>query len=277
MDVLLVDIGNSRIKWRMADLAQAWSDGATRHRTGVVSHAERGTLAAQWQALAPSEIAAAHLANVADDSLVDAVGDAIRAVWGEVVIHNLVSRASQCGVVNGYSDPAQLGADRWALLIGAHARFPRQTLVIASLGTATTIALLIFVDAFDGACARFEGGLILPGIDAMRRSLARDTARLPLADGRVVAFADNTDDAIASGIMAAQAGAIGRAMRDANLRFNQTGDASRTVRCILTGGAAGLVAPHLGFEVGIENDLVLQGLFCVAGDETALRAALRRA
>ena len=276
MRVLLVDIGNSRIKWRVADLAEPWSAEAAPHHAGVVAHAERGTLAARWQAVAPGAIGAAYLANVADDSHAHAVGAAIRAVWGEIAIHNLVPRASQCGVVNGYRDPAQLGADRWALLIGAHARFPRQTLVIASLGTATTIALLTSVDASDGAsncssAARFEGGLILPGIEAMRRSLARDTARLPLADGRVVAFADNTDDAIASGIVSAQAGAISRAMRDATTRLARTGGALRTVRCILTGGAAGLVAPHLGCNATIENNLVLQGLFCIAGEETTIR------
>ena len=269
MDVLLVDIGNSRIKWRIADLAEPWSAEALQHRAGVVAHAERGTLAAQWQAAAPGTIVAAYLANVADDSAARAVGAAIRAVWGEVAIHNLVPRASQCGVVNGYRDPAQLGADRWALLIGAHARFPRQTLVIASLGTATTIALLT---SDGGSTSRFDGGLILPGIEAMRRSLARDTARLPLADGRVVAFADNTDDAIASGIVSAQAGAIGRVVRDATMRLANAMSASRTVRSILTGGAAGLVAKHLGFDASIENDLVLQGLFCVAGEmTTALR------
>ena len=274
MRVLLVDIGNSRIKWRIADLAVPWSAEEGPHRAGVVPHTERGTLAARWRAASSGTIVAAHLANVADDAAAHSVGAAIRAVWGEVAIHSLVPRAAQCGVVNAYRNPAQLGADRWALLLGAHARFPRQTLLIASLGTATTIALL----TSDGAAtSRFEGGLILPGIDAMRRSLARDTARLPLADGRVVAFADNTDDAIESGIVSAQAGAIGRAMRDAKTRLADSADASQTVRCILTGGAAGLVAPHLGFEASIENDLVLQGLFCVAGDETALRAALRRA
>ena len=111
------------------------------------------------------------------------------------------------GVRNGYRNPAQLGCDRFAAAIGAHALEPGKALVVATCGTATTIDAL-------SADGDFLGGMILPGLGLMASSLARNTAQLPqiAASGAVPAgFADNTDDAILSGCLSAQAGAIERA------------------------------------------------------------------
>src|SRR5438552_2277587 len=70
-------------------------------------------------------------------------------------------------------NPAQLGCDRFASLIGAHALFPGQPLIVATCGTATTVDAL----SADGL---FLGGMILPGLGLMASSLARNTAQLPL-------------------------------------------------------------------------------------------------
>ena len=257
MRVLLVDIGNSRIKWCVADTTSRWPVECVERASNVVALSDRATLGARWSALHEPGVAAAHVANVADRDAGDAVRAAIKAVWGDIGVHVLVPRDKQGGVVNGYRDPSQLGADRWALLIGASACFPGQTLVVASLGTATTIDLLVYDAAATAGSdpIRFAGGLILPGVETMRRSLERDTARLPLARGHVAAFADNTDDAIESGIVAAQAGAIARAVQ-------QHGHVD--ARCVLTGGAAALVAPYLKLVATIAPDLVLRGLFSIA-------------
>ncbi len=99
------------------------------------------------------------------------------------------------------------GCDRFAAAIGARALAPGQDLIVATCGTATT------VDAVR-ADGRFLGGMILPGLALMaaswratRRSCRRSTPRAlpPL-------FADNTHDAILSGLLSAQAGAIERAV-----------------------------------------------------------------
>ena len=112
-------------------------------------------------------------------------------------------------------------------------------------GTATTI------DTLD-AGGRFRGGLILPGLDLMRRALARDTAALPLASGEHEAYPRNTDDAIISGCLEAQLGAIERA-------FMRIAGAPDSL-CLLSGGAAQMLAPQLNIPHRLIDNLVLEGL-----------------
>ena len=143
---------------------------------------------------------------------------------------------------NAYDNPGQLGADRWAALIGAHALHPGAAIVVMA-GTATTI------DALDGT-GRFRGGLILPGLALMRTALARNTADLPHATGHYRSLPTNTDDAIVSGAIHATLGAIER-MR-ATL--------GKDTLCLLSGGAAGELAPHLELPQQQIDNLVLEGL-----------------
>ena len=84
-------------------------------------------------------------------------------------------RRSQCGVTNCYTEPSALGSDRWCGLIGAHAAFPGENLLIATFGTATTLEAL----RADGT---FTGGLIAPGWSLMMHSLGTHTAQLPTLD-----------------------------------------------------------------------------------------------
>ena len=156
----------------------------------------------------------------------------------------------QCGVRNGYLDEAQLGADRWAALIGARLVHPGAALVVMA-GTATTVDLLT-------ADGDFLGGLILPGLALMRRSLARDTADLPFADGAFDAFPRRTEDAIVSGCLEAQAGAIERMF----VRLTAEHDAL----CLLGGGAAAAIAPHLSIPLRQVDNLVLDGLAQIAAE-----------
>jgi type III pantothenate kinase len=86
--------------------------------------------------------------------------------------------AAHGDLVNGYREPTQLGVDRWVGSIGAHRWLPGETLLIVTAGTATTLDIVTATP--DGA--RFEGGLILPGLALMLGTLARNTAQLPELD-----------------------------------------------------------------------------------------------
>ncbi len=309
MTALLIDIGNSRIKWRIADSRAEWPlyDDADEHDHQAHDADESGSFqlrdVAQLESRfgerrdrAPSVV---HLSNVAGAEVEGAMRDAVSAAWGDVPVHSLIPNASQCGVVNGYRDKSQLGPDRWAAMLGAHALFPDRHLLVCGFGTATTIDLMLSDEKDD--LASFEGGLILPGFEAMRRMLARDTARLPLAQGEVVDFATCTDDAIASGIVAAQAGAVARSLRYACGRIaakhrasdelNRLSNSlskgnSRPLLCVLAGGGAKSMAAHLDdidVPMRIVTDLVLRGLHAIARDrcepadaDTAHRTALVR-
>ncbi len=234
--VIAVDAGNTRIKWGVHD-GRAWlAQGAL--DTGAAGNLAE--LAGAWPQDAP--IAVCNVAGAAVESALDACFAARRGP-----LRWLRASAAACGVENRYERPETLGADRWAALIGARGLVAGACLVV-SAGTATTVDLL---DA-DGV---FQGGAILPGYELMRRALAGNTAQLPLAEGRYAEPPRNTQDAIVSGCLHAQAGAIERLYRQL----------PAGAPCLLTGGAAPLLADRLDLPLRRVDNLVLEGLRRYAG------------
>jgi type III pantothenate kinase len=116
---------------------------------------------------------------------------------------------------------------------------------VVNCGTATTVDAL-------SATGEFVGGLILPGMELMRRSLLHNTAQLGLAQGELRDFPRNTADAIASGVMRASIGAI---QHQYALLAAHNG-----ARCVVSGGAASALLPHLGLAAEQVDNLVLQGM-----------------
>lgn len=252
--LLLVDAGNTRIKWALVDRSAAHPVPGIWHAAGGVARAQAAELEKIWQNL---RIGRVLLSNVAGADTRDELERTVRHALGSrpVAIEWFASTAECGGVRNLYRNPAQLGCDRFAAAIGAHALFPERPLVVATCGTATT------VDAVT-ADGEFVGGMILPGLGLMAASLAKNTAQLPevaLQASALQPFADHTDGAIVSGCIAAQAGAIERAV--AALAHMHP---ARQVACILAGGAADLVAPHLSVAHERVENLVLIGLQTVA-------------
>lgn len=242
---LLLDAGNTLIKWALLDADSSW-----------VAHGAAPTEApealAELARHSPS-VTAVLGTNVAGTG----VGQRIEAVLGSLPRPVWVrSEAQCCGVRNRYDRPAQLGADRWAALIGVRALRSEASLVVTA-GTATTVDLL---DA-DGV---FLGGLILPGAHLMHRALAGNTAQLDLAEGNCVAMPRNTADAITSGCLQAQAGAIER-------MFEQIA-AQPGARCVLAGGGADPLATLLRIPLLRVDNLVLRGLAVLARTFPAVKA-----
>lgn len=227
--ILCLDAGNTRLKWGLFDAQMNPSAG--------------GALA--YTALDQLDTPVAELAVLANVAGAD-IGERIAALLSRtgIPLHRAVAVASQCGVTNGYDVPAQLGVDRWAALIGARGRQPGPCLVVMA-GTATTVDLL-------DAGGIFRGGLILPGLDLMRTSLTRNTAQLGPAAGEFRGLPTNTADAIMSGCLHAQAGAIERQFA----RIAREPDAL----CLLGGGAAPALAPLLSIPFLRVDTLVLEGL-----------------
>lgn len=272
MSTLLIDIGNTRLKWAWCvdglpvpppaagALPTPWQHaGAATH----AAPAERAALVGTWQQLAGGRAPAVWIANVAGPTLAGEVDALLAEAFGSPATLEWVrTTAAHGGLLNGYREPTQLGVDRWVGSIGAHRWLPGQTLLIVTAGTATTLDI---VTPTPGG-ARFEGGLILPGLQLMLGTLARNTAQLPELDvldtgaGAMRAIralgADNTHDAIAAGCLAAQAGAIERTWRALAERAE--------VRCLLSGGARHAVAGALAMPFEMHDNLVLLGLHAMA-------------
>ncbi|HRH81325.1 MAG TPA: type III pantothenate kinase [Thiobacillaceae bacterium] len=242
--ILLVDAGNTRLKWA------AWRDGRCRDR-GAVPVGEAGGQAARWAGLAPRWVGVSCVA-----------GDDIRAVL-EHTLHGLgvpvfwlVSRAAGFGIRNGYARPEQLGSDRFATLIACQ-RLGLTPCVVAGIGTAVT------VDALTGE-GEFLGGLILPGLGLMRAALRGGTAGVrTAADGMAGVTADfptATDSGVETGIRLAVAGAVREMHHRLGARLG------RPAGVVLTGGDAALLAGDIGISAQVRDDLVLEGLRWVAAD-----------
>lgn len=251
---LLVDAGNTRIKWALIE-ADALATQTLGHWSafGSVQRADISQLGEAWRTVNISRVL---LSNVAGAEMRECLEQMTSRAFGlkPVPLSWFASVPELAGVRNGYRDPAQLGCDRFAAAIGAHALFPNQNLLIVSCGTATT------VDAVT-ADGLFVGGMILPGLATMASSLARTTQlpQVPQQLETLQLFADNTADAIASGCLAAQVGAIERALA---AHHKNTG----AVHCLLSGGAAAMIAPHLTVPCQMVDNLVLTGLQAVATD-----------
>jgi type III pantothenate kinase len=239
--LLLVDAGNTRIKWALARPGAPLGEW---DKHDAAAHAGLDAMAASWRHAGVTHAIVSNVAGLAvRERLVQVLPAGASVEW-------FASLGERAGLRNGYRNPAQLGCDRFAAAIGARALAPGRDVIVATCGTATT------VDAVT-ADGRFIGGMILPGLALMAGSLARNTAQLPqVIPGAAPppVFGDNTDDAIISGCLAAQAGAIERAC-----------SAHGASACIVSGGAAPYIAPTLKVGHQVVDNIVLVGLHAAAG------------
>jgi type III pantothenate kinase len=209
--IILIDSGNSRIKLGWLDL-----QGASSQRepaATAVDKLELGELG-EWIAALPSRPQLAMGVNVAGAPRAAAISTLLRRY--NCPVQWIRAQATTLGLTNRYHEPTQLGPDRWISMLGVLGRLAEQhpPFILACFGTATTIDTVSPDNIF-------EGGLILPGPTMMHRSLAAGTATLPLADGAAVDYPTDTLAAIASGIAAAQAGALGRQWLTGWRRYGQ--------------------------------------------------------
>ena len=251
--MLLIDAGNSFVKW--ASAAPACDDPVRTPQPwaakGQAPLSDLAGLASDWANIpAPESIIGS---CVGGERVRQAIEQSLKSAWPP--IHWIQSEATSGAITNGYAQPAQLGTDRWAALIGARAVLGAQAALVVMCGTATTIDLLT-------APGHFTGGVILPGLALMQTSLHERTAALPRSSGHVVTHPDCTADAIASGCLHAQAGAIERL-------WHLHRGAHEPLTCLIAGGAAPLIAPFLTVPYQLHEDLVLLGLATILDQRSA--------
>ena len=239
---LLVDIGNSRIKWC---LRSRLSHGET-----YSAHCDDfEALQKQWAGM--RKVESVWISSVAAAGLLARINSWVEREW-KLTPNLATTRAEQLGVVNGYHQPAQLGVDRWMALIAAR-DLSNRALIVVDCGTATTI------DAMDRD-GRHLGGLILPGLRMMRESLLSNTAiKAPDTASVITSFAADTVSGIDSARLLSTLCLI-RNAADA-LRESVADD----IDCVLTGGEAGQIKDRLHMNSYHEPNLVLKGLSLLAG------------
>ena len=236
---LLLDLGNTRLKWALQGAAADWL------ARGASSWQNVGDkLVEAWKGLSrPEQIVAA---SVVDGTREQQIAEVTRQVFG-CAPHWLRTPASACGVRNAYAEPQRLGVDRFLSMVAAHAAH-RAPCVLVSAGTALALDAL----AQDG---RHLGGLIAPGVQLMQQSLLDATALVrPQRAGAILELADNTADAVTSGCWQAAAALIERFHAHALPRLGGA------AVLILDGGDAPQLAPLLSIPAQLTKDSVLRGL-----------------
>jgi type III pantothenate kinase len=243
--MLLVDIGNTRVKWAMETGGRLSPQRAASHMSWAVDDWEREIFG---EATGVERVAAVSVAGEGSrQALTEAAGRR-----GVSDVRFFASSAAECGIRNAYPDPKLLGVDRWAAVVGGFHLVGARACCVVDIGTATTI------DAVDDS-GQHLGGFIVPGPQLMVSSLLSGTSDLAAhtAASTVNAsglFADNTRDAIERGCRVTLAALIDRT-------HAELGRVARGMPALLlTGGAAAEVVPYVLARVEFVPDLVLHGV-----------------
>jgi type III pantothenate kinase len=242
--ILLADVGNSRVKWVIWDAGHFQRRGQASHNEGSWADLAES----QWRDL--SRPARVVIVSVAGHEVRAALSGWIRQVWG-IETEFVASSTAACGIRNSYAEPERMGADRWVAMIAARALTDR-TCYVVDCGTAVTIDAL----AADG---RHLGGVIIPGMRLMREALYRETRQISPETGEARLFGQSTRDCVWGGALYAVASAIDGIIERMSV------DHGPGV-CLLTGGDAEAVLPHLQAEYRWEPDLIFNGLRVIADE-----------
>lgn len=145
-------------------------------------------------------------------------------------------------------NPAQTGADLVANCVAA-IREHKAPIIIADLGTATTMVVL-------DASGAFIGGCICPGVKLSLDALTQKTALLPglQLDQPKKTIGRNTVDCMRSGVMYGTA-----SMLDGMIERMQS-ELGYTTTVIATGGIAKYVIPLCHTAILYDKNLTLKGL-----------------
>lgn len=246
--ILLLDAGNSRLKWAMLRNSVFEHGGAF-----ALAKSSVGELAsAAWSDLERPDCVM--VANVAGEPFRRAFNSWAKRRW-KLIPAYVQATAEAFSVRNAYREPERLGVDRWLALLGARELF-EGALCVIDCGTALTIDVL----AQDN---RHLGGLIVPGLSLMQEALAQraEGIRQQIAETsreQVTLLGTDTGSAVAGGTLYAEVAVIDRVIMDLGSELGQP------LRCVLTGGDAARLAPLLGIRSELEPELVLRGLARIA-------------
>ena len=230
MPWLLLDVGNTAIKWRLAG-AEGLMDGG-----GFVSD-----VPSLCEDVGMQHWSVVGLASVGGD-LVDSELIAALAGLNEAKVRQAVSQSTFLGLVNSYPHPNRMGVDRWLAMLAAH-HHNDGALCVIDAGTAVTLDLL-------SAEGVHRGGYILPGAEIMGRALSIYTGRIhvDILDHPTFAPGDDTVACVSAGGWRAVMGALQSVLSDYPEH-----------RALLTGGSA-LTLLDLGLTATYIPDLVMEGL-----------------
>ncbi len=236
---LLIDSGNSFIKWALAT-DDSFITGS-RSLTAAASYLRK-----KWANYdVPSRVI---VSNVAGESIAGEISNAVRELW-QLDTEFVISSRNCCGLTNSYHKPEQLGVDRWMAMVAAF-QMTDGPVIVVDCGTAVTIDL---VD--EGGL--FVGGTIMPGLNTAFQSLRAGTdsvEEISSLNECASPVAQSTEDGVVAGVLFGLAGGIERIISEHALLVD------KIPAVFITGGDVEKLVPYLTIPVALQSSLVLEGL-----------------
>ena len=240
--ILLIDIGNSRIKAALfaeGDIQPCFAAAYEKDEIGVCmdSHLDKD--------IKPARVL---VSSVAGNKVNRELSLYAEQQWSlEIEFASVASEAA--GVINGYRSSETLGVDRWSALVAGWSCY-RSALVVVDCGTALTVDLVS-----DGGL--HLGGFILPSLELMSSSLGASTEQIS-ADlehsHASIEPGDSTASCIANGALAAIISLV-----ESSFKQLSPGQENQC-HCVITGGNAEQILESLSIKFDHDPYLVLRGV-----------------
>jgi len=239
---LLIDAGNTRLKWCWVDTDELPLDfSACEYEAFDIDGAD--VFFADGQ-----DADEVLVSNVAGQGFEQELSAAFSRK--DLTPRFVRSEAQHGDVINAYGNPQDLGADRWMALLGAWMQ-NKDAACIVDCGSAGTI------DVLDDR-GQHLGGLIVPGLEMMQDALLDGTS-LSLDEKKqsgqeLSLLASDTVSAIEAGALYAAVALIDRVRQDIEKELG------RELPLIINGGDIDLIQPLLSGECSYEPMLIFHGM-----------------
>ncbi len=250
MPILAVDIGNTHTQFGVVQPDGVQDVGSM--PTGELC--SDGNALAKWAASPTSgldRVEGLAFCSVVPDRTPDLVRFARSVVPGKPAFQ--LTHEADLGIPITFPLPSQIGQDRLANAIAAQSLFGAPAIVI-DMGTAVTLDVITRVKGY-------EGGVIAPGIDLMRRSLHEQTALLPNIGSDFhlgSAIGKSTTEAMQIGCLIGFRGMVGSLVGAIRSELEERGETE--IHLIATGGSSSLLESRIDSGVTYVRDLTLRGL-----------------
>lgn len=237
--ILLIDIGNSQLKWLSYDGKQLSSLSRYPYKQDLsldqCFHDVKST---------PEQI---YFISVASAAINEVLAQYCMLRWG-IEAKRLVTGRECCGVTNGYKQPESLGVDRWVAMVGAYRQY-QSSVAVFDFGTASTL------DVLDSHGVH-RGGAIIPGLDMMRQCLVAGTTQITGSEqiAHTTSFGLTTADCIEYGTKEASAAFIERMEAQARQLVGEP------LTVVISGGAGRELVDIISSEAVYEEKLVFLGM-----------------
>ncbi len=235
--ILEIDVGNTRLKWRLSSNKESIHRGAD-----VPDEALYNVLKKQMQHAERIRIGSVG-PDIVDNKLRKLCDNANKKT------HWAKATANCCGVINSYSDPEALGVDRWLAMIAGYNQHERACCVI-DCGSAITVDIV-------APGGQHEGGYIVPGLHLLKKSLGSDTERvrfLPNSELKNTDFGKSTQEAVDHGVLSLITTWLDVLLVKSKKRYGSG------MVTYITGGDGEFLSVYLSETVIVSPELVMDGL-----------------